>query len=129
TVSALQNVMIADWVHAALPKARVEQFQSSDAALQALEAKRADAFIAESTYSMWTVKNFPDRYIDSGYAYYPNSIGIAVKPGDQIWLNWLNIALHEAKYGIDFDAFAEIYKKWSGIELPKLPVGFPSGGA
>ena len=32
----------------------------------------------------------------------PNSYAAAVKPGDQVWLNFVNTVLHEAMTGVDF---------------------------
>ena len=32
----------------------------------------------------------------------PNSYAAAVKPGDQVWLNFVNTVLHEAMAGVDF---------------------------
>ncbi len=68
----------------------------------------------------------PGRYIDSGYGWMPNSYSAAVRPGDPIWLNWVNGFLKEAMMGVGFDDFAASYKKWFGIELETPKVGFPS---
>ena len=126
TVGAMQNVFIADWVHAALPDAKVDQFESPDATLQALNAGRVDAYNADQSATRWLMQQTPDRYVDSGYGWLPNSYASAVKQGDQTWLNWVNTCYREAMLGVDFDTFKASYKKWFGIDLKTPSVGFPT---
>ncbi len=125
TVSALQNVTAADWVHQALPEAKVDQYPSPDAALQALNAGRSDAHMITHGRVRWTIAQFPTRYLDAGFTWRPNSIAAAVKPGDALWLNWLNTCLREAMTGVDFDEFAAIYKRWLGVEARWPQLGLP----
>jgi polar amino acid transport system substrate-binding protein len=126
TVGAMQNVFIEDWVHAALPEAKVNQFESPDATLQALNARRIDAYLADQSAIRWLMQRTPGRFLDAGYGWMPNSYASAVKPGDPIWLNWVNTVYREGMMGVDFDIFAASYKKWFGIELKTPSVGFPS---
>ncbi|MFW5679902.1 MAG: transporter substrate-binding domain-containing protein [Pseudomonadota bacterium] len=124
-VGAMQNVFIEDWVHKGLPEAQVDQFDSPDTTLQALNARRVDAYLADQSAMRWLMQQNPDRYLDSGYGWMPNSYASAVKPGDPIWLNWINTVYKEAMMGVDFDTFAASYEKWFGITLPTPLVGFP----
>ena len=124
-VGAMQNVFIDEWIHKALPDAGVEQFDSPDTTLQALNARRIDAYLADQSAIRWLMQQFPNRYVDGGYGWMPNSYASAVRPGDPIWLNWVNTVYKEAMMGVDFDYFAASYKKWFGIELPTPKVGFP----
>lgn len=126
TVSALQNVFMEDWVHRALPEATVELYDSPDASLQALNAGRADTYCADQSAISWLRAQFPDRYLDAGHGWMPNSYAAAVKPGDQIWLNFVNQVFKEALMGVDFDSLAASYKKWFFIDLPTPKVGFPT---
>jgi len=126
TVGAMQNVFIEDWIHMALPQAKVDQFESPDATLQALNARRIDAYLADQSAIRWLMQRTPNRFVDSGYGWMPNSYASAVKPGDPIWLNWINTVYKEAMMGVDFDSFAASYKKWFGIELPTPLVGYPA---
>jgi polar amino acid transport system substrate-binding protein len=48
TVSVLQNVYAEDMVHAALPQATVDQYESVDLIYQALESGRADAAVHDA---------------------------------------------------------------------------------
>jgi polar amino acid transport system substrate-binding protein len=126
TVGGMQNVFLEEWVHKALPQAKVDAFESPDASLQALNARRVDAYLADQSAARWLMAQTPGRFIDSGYGWMPNSYASAVKPGDPVWLNWVNTVYKEAMMGVDFDYFAASYKKWFGIELPTPKVGFPT---
>jgi polar amino acid transport system substrate-binding protein len=124
-IGAMQNVFIEEWVKKGLPEASVEQFDSPDSTLQALNARRVDGYLADQSAMRWLMQQFPNRYVDSGYGWMPNSYASAVRPGDPIWLNWVNTVYKEAMMGVDFDYFAASYMKWFGIELPTPKVGFP----
>lgn len=126
TVGAMQNVFIEDWIHEALPQAKVDQFDSPESTLQALNARRVDAYLADQSAIRWLIRQFPDRYLDGGYGWKPNSYASAVKPGDPIWLNWVNSVYKEAMMGVDFNYFADSYRKWFGIEVATPKVGFPT---
>jgi len=124
-IGAMQNVFIEEWVKKGLPDATVEQFDSPDSVLQALNARRVDGYLADQSAMRWLMQQFPNRYADAGYGWMPNSYASAVRPGDPIWLNWVNTVYKEAMMGVDFDYFAASYKKWFGIDLPTPKVGFP----
>jgi polar amino acid transport system substrate-binding protein len=126
TIGGMQNVFLEEWVRKALPQAKVDAFESPDATLQALNARRVDAYLADQSAARWLMQQAPGRFIDSGYGWMPNSYASAVKPGDPVWLNWVNTVYKEAMMGVDFDYFAASYKKWFGIELPTPKVGFPT---
>jgi polar amino acid transport system substrate-binding protein len=125
TVSAIQNVFVEDWIKSALPEAKVEQFSGADAALQALNAGRVDAQFITHSRIVWTVKEAPDRYLDSGFTFRANSIACAVRPGEPRFLNWLNTALREAMAGVDFADYAGLYRKWLGVTVPEPKIGYP----
>lgn len=124
-VGGLQNVFLEEWVHRQLPEATVDAFESPDACLQALNAQRVDAYHADLSAIRWLMQQNPGRYIDSGRGWMPNSYASAVKPGDPVWLNWINTCYREALVGVDFDYIAASYKKWFGIDLPTPKTGFP----
>jgi len=126
TIGGMQNVFLEEWVHKALPEAKVDAFESPDATLQALNARRIDAYMADQSAMRWLMQQAPGRFVDAGYGWMPNSYASAVKPGDPIWLNWVNTVYKEAMMGVDFDYFAASYKKWFGIDLPTPKVGFPT---
>ncbi|TCR70557.1 transporter substrate-binding domain-containing protein [Bosea sp. BK604] len=124
-IGGMQNVFLEEWIHKALPDAKVDAFESPDAAMQALNARRIDASMQDQSAMRWLMQQAPGRFVDSGFGWMPNSYASAVKPGDPTWLNWVNTVYKEAMMGVDFDYFAASYKKWFGIELPIPKVGFP----
>ncbi|MDR4168273.1 transporter substrate-binding domain-containing protein [Bacillus paranthracis] len=90
TVGGMQNVFMEEWVRKALPQAKVDAFESPDAVLQALNARRIDAYMADQSAARWLMQQTPGRFVDAGYGWMPNSYASAVKPGDPVWLNWVN---------------------------------------
>ena len=125
TISVLQNVYAEDAVHAALPEAKVLQLDSQANVVQALAAGRADAAAIDQSTVSWLVVQQPGQYKDSGYGWYPQSYGAAVKPGDQIWLNFVNTVFKEAMVGTEFPIYAASFKKWFGVDLSSPKLGFP----
>jgi polar amino acid transport system substrate-binding protein len=125
TVSVLQNVYAEQMVHAALPKANVDQYESVDLMYQALNSGRADATATDQSSLKWFMLKNPGRYVDAGYGWNPQTYACAVKPGDQRWLNFINTVFHEAMTGVDFDTYAASFKKWFGVTLAPPKIGFP----
>ena len=124
-VSVLQNVYAEDMVHAALPEAKVDQYESVDLMYQALDSGQADASATDQSSVQWLVVKNPGKYHDSGYGWGPQSYSCAVKRGDQQWLNFVNTVLHEGMTGVDFPTYAASFKKWFGVDLPVPAIGFP----
>lgn len=125
TVAVLQNVYAESMVHAALPKAKVAQYDSPDLMYQALNSGRADAAATDQSSISWFIKQNPGQYNDAGYGWNPQTYACAVKRGDQDWLNFVNTALHEAMTGVEFDTYAASYKTWFGTDLTPPKIGFP----
>jgi len=124
-VSVLQNVGAEDFVHVALPKSKVQQLDSQATVIQALDSRRVDAAAVDQSTVRWLVVRFPDKYKDSGFGWYPQTYSAAIRPGDPVWLNYLNTVLHEAMTGVEFASYKESFKKWFGITLKDPSVGFP----
>jgi polar amino acid transport system substrate-binding protein len=125
TVSVLQNVYAEDMVHAALPEATVDQYDAQDLIYQALDAGRADAAATDQSSIAWFMTQNAGRYRDAGHGWNPQSYSCAVAQGDQVWLNFVNTALHEAMTGVEFQFYADSFKTWFGIELAPPKIGFP----
>ncbi|WP_372613861.1 transporter substrate-binding domain-containing protein [Halomonas sp.] len=125
TVSILQNVYAEDIVHAALPDAKVDQYDGVDLIYQALNSGRSDAAATDQSSLSWFMKQNPDRYADAGYGWAPQSYSCAVKPGEQRWLNFVNSVLHEAMTGVEFNTYAASFEEWFGVKLDPPQIGFP----
>jgi polar amino acid transport system substrate-binding protein len=124
-ISVLQNVGAGDMVHAALPKAQVVQLDAQATVIQAVDSGRADAAAIDQSTSRWLTVRFPQKYIDSGYGWWPQSYSAAVRTGDPIWLHFLNTVLHEAMTGVSFEDYKASFLKWFGVKLPEPAIGFP----
>jgi polar amino acid transport system substrate-binding protein len=124
-ISVLQNVYAEDMVHAALPEAKVDQYESVDLMYQALDSGQADGAATDQSSVQWLVVKNPGKYVDSGYGWGPQSYSCAVKRGDQQWLNFVNTVLHEGMTGVDFPTYQASFKKWFGVDLPVPAIGFP----
>lgn len=125
TISVLQNVYAEDMVHAALPEATVDQYESVDLIYQALEAGRATAAATDQSSLAWYMTQNEGRYKDAGYGWNPQTYACGVARGDQDWLNFVNTALHEAMTGVEFDFYAASFKTWFGKDLAPPQIGFP----
>lgn len=124
-VSVLQNVYAEEMVHAALPQAKVDQYDSVDLMYQALNSGQADAAATDQSSLKWFIVQQPGQYVDAGYGWNPQSYSCAVKRGDQQWLNFVNTVLHEGMTGVEFGTYAASFKKWFGVDLPPPQIGFP----
>jgi len=124
-VAGLQNVYIEDWIHMAVPHAKVDQFDSEANCLVALNDHRVDAYMHDQSSVRWFMNKFPGRYKTSGYDWMPNMYSAAVPQNDQVWLNYVNIVLHDAMTGVEFPSYQASFKRWFGVELPEPTVGFP----
>jgi polar amino acid transport system substrate-binding protein len=125
-ISVLQNVYAEDMVHQALPEATVDQYESVDLMYQALNSGRAAAAATDVSSLRWFMVQNPDRYLDSGYAWGPQTYSCAVKKGDQDFLNFVNTALHEAMTGVEFAAYKSSFEMWFGVSPPEPEIGFPT---
>jgi polar amino acid transport system substrate-binding protein len=124
-VSILQNVYAEDLVHAAMPEAEVLQLDSQANVIQALDSGRVDAAAIDESTVRWLVRESPDKYKAGNYGWSPQTYSAAVRPGDPIWLNFINTALHEGMTGVEFDTYAAAFEKFFGVKLAPPPVGFP----
>ncbi|WP_322617203.1 transporter substrate-binding domain-containing protein [Pseudomonas sp. BIC9C] len=125
TVAVLQNVYAEELVHQALPKAKVDQYDSVDLMYQAVNSGRADAAATDQSSVKYLMVQNPGRYRSPVYAWSPQTYACAVKRGDQDWLNFVNTTLHEAMTGVEFPTYAASFKQWFGVDLPSPKIGFP----
>jgi polar amino acid transport system substrate-binding protein len=126
TVAVLQNVYAEEMVHQALPKAKVDQYDSVDVMYQALNSGRADAAATDASSLRYFMTQNPDRYVDAGYAWNPQTYACAVKRGDPDWLAFVNTSLREAMNGVEFPAYKAAFEQWFGEAPPEPKIGFPS---
>jgi polar amino acid transport system substrate-binding protein len=124
TIAVLKNVSVEASTLAIVPDATVDQYPSIADAIAAMDAGRADAAGVDLSSGKWFAAATPGKYkFTDGY----NSMTYAasVKPGDQIWLNFVNSSFHEAMVGINSKRYRASFKQWFGEDLPLPSVGFP----
>jgi len=124
-VAILQNVYAEDLVHQAIPNAEVLQLDSQANAIQALDSGRADAAAIDESTVRWLAQQSPDKYKAGNYGWSPQTYSAAMRPGDPVWLNFINTTLHEAMTGVNFGLYATPFEQFFGVKLPPPPVGFP----
>jgi len=126
TLSALQNVGVEEDMKTWVPDATIVQLPSIADAISAVDAGRADAAGVDLSSGKWFAANNGDKYKFTPESFNPNTYAASVKPGDQIWLNFVNTVIHEALIGIDYPIYQRMFKKWFGDDLPPLMSGFPT---
>lgn len=124
-ISILQNPYAEDLVHVAVPDAEVQQFDSVANTILAMDSGRVDAAAIDLSTAQWKVAQEPDKYRVATDSWSPQTYAAAVKPGDQVWLNFLNTVLHEGMTGVEFDTYKAAFLKYFGEELPPPQSGFP----
>jgi polar amino acid transport system substrate-binding protein len=125
TVSILANVYAEEFIHSVMPEANVLQLDSQANVIQALDSGRVDAAAIDESTVRWLVQQEPDLYKAGNFGWSPQTYSAAVRPGDTIWLNFINTVLREAMVGVEFDAYAAAFTTYFGGELAPPPIGFP----
>ncbi len=125
TVSVLQNVFAEDLVHDAIPEAKVLQLDSQANVMLALDSGRVDAAAVDDSTVRWMAVQEPDKYKVGNFGWWPQTYAAGVRPGDQIWLNYVNTVLHEAMTGLEFAEYAAAFKKYFGSDVPDPTTGVP----
>ncbi len=125
TVSVLQNVYAEDLVRDAMPEAKVLQLDTQANVMLALDSGRVAAAAVDDSTARWMVAQEPDKYKVGNMGWWPQTYAAAVRPADQIWLNYVNTILHEAMTGVEFAEYSAAFKKYFGEQLPSPKTGFP----
>ena len=124
TIAVLQNVAVEESTLAVIPDATVDQFPSIADAIAAMDSGRADAAGVDLSSGKWFASATPGKYkFTDGYN--SQTYAAAVKPGDQIWLNFVNTSFHEAMVGINSRRHRASFKQWFGEDVPLPKVGYP----
>jgi polar amino acid transport system substrate-binding protein len=125
TISVLQNADAEAMVHLGLPEAQIQQIDTQANVMQAADSGRVDGACVDQSTVRWLFVKQPGKYKDTGYGWYPQTYAGAIRPGDTVWLNFVNTALHEAMTGVDFQTYATAFKTYFAEDLPTPTIGFP----
>src|SRR5215218_7832704 len=113
TIAVLQNVAVEQSTLAVVPDAKVDQYPSIADAIAAMDSGRADAAGVDLSSGKWFAAATPGKYkFTDGYN--SQTYAASVKPGDQIWLNFVNSSFHEAMVGINNARYRASFKQWFG---------------
>jgi len=126
TIAVLANAYAEEFVHDVVPDAEVLQLDSPAALIEAIDSGRADGSAVDLSTARWYVAQDPDAYKSVPETWNPQTYAASVKPGDQIWLNFLNSALHEAMIGVDYSLYGAAFKTYFGEDIPIPSTGFPA---
>jgi polar amino acid transport system substrate-binding protein len=125
TITALQNEFNKGDILKMVPDANVDLYSTVSDAILALEGGRADAYYGGHSEIDYTISLAPGKYKTGDTSWNPQSYSVAVRPGDQIWLNFINTTMHEAMTGLEFESYAAAYKAAFGVDIPSPPLGPP----
>ena len=124
-VAILENPTAVDMVQNGVADAEVSTYDSVANSVLALDSGRVDATAIDLSTGQYLTLQNPDKYKVGVDSWQPQTYALAVKPGDQRWLNWVNTALHEYLVGLDFSYYQAAFKEHFGVELPPPASGFP----
>ena len=93
------------------PKADVQEYDTSAAAVLAVKQGQADAMVEDSNFQAYQAKLDPSLSVQHDSIVPLEYNGFGVRQGDQDWLNWLNLFLRE----INTDGTnLKLYQQWFG---------------
>ncbi|EIM31058.1 periplasmic component of amino acid ABC-type transporter/signal transduction system [Microvirga lotononidis] len=109
-------------VKVAPPNTRIKRYDDDATTVQALLSGQVDAILGSVTYGLVIEKTGRGNDYERKYKVADNLQGMAVRKGDQEMLDFLNdfVARRTADGSLD-----ALYKKWIGVERPKLPTTLP----
>lgn len=99
------------------PNAKIADFNTTADSIQALKSNKVDVLIENKAIIAGLVKDNPSDFtMLKGEDLRPALFSIGVKPGDQMWMNYLNTFIRN--YNISGENEASL-QKWFGLELPE----------
>ena len=118
---AFQNVIVVKGAVALsilpkkMPSAKLIQYETYEAAIEALRAGKGVALVTSSAILLGLQKNNPDLHLVGGLFTF-ESFGIAVQKGDSVMQQAVNEVLRKIRASGEYNA---IYQKWFGAIVEK----------
>ena len=100
------------------PTLKIQEFDSSQAAILAVKQGQADAMIEDNNFLAYQASLDPDLTVTNEALVPLEYNAFGVKAGDQVWLNYLNLFLFNVNAS---KQNAQLYKKWFGAD-PRFPL-------
>jgi polar amino acid transport system substrate-binding protein len=118
TIATVKGSTNGDEVRALNMQVKIQEFDSSQAAILAVKQGQADAMIEDNNFLAYQATLDPDLSVTDEALVPLEYNGFGVKAGDQVWLNYLNEFLFEINAS---KLNAQLYKKWFGV-APRFPL-------
>jgi polar amino acid transport system substrate-binding protein len=113
TVATVKGSTNSQLVKQLNPKADVQEYDTSAAAVLAVKQGQAAAMVEDSNFQAYQAKLDPSLTVAHDSLVPLEYNGFGVRQGDQTWLNWLNQFLREINTdGTNLD----LYRKWFGTD-------------
>jgi polar amino acid transport system substrate-binding protein len=113
TVAVTKGSTNGDAVKAGNPAAKIQEYDTSSAAVLAVKQGQADAMVEDSNFLNYQAKLDPSLKVTKDSVVPLEYNGIGVQLGDPTWLQWVNTWLREFNTSGEANA---LYKKWFGVD-------------
>jgi len=118
TIATVKGSTNGDEVRALNMAVKIQEYDSSQAAILAVKQGQADAMIEDNNFLAYQAKLDPDLAVTDEALVPLEYNAFGVKAGDQAWLSYLNLFL----FNINASKLnAQLYKKWFGVD-PHYPL-------
>ncbi|MDR5781001.1 transporter substrate-binding domain-containing protein [Caballeronia sp. LZ065] len=118
TIATVKGSTNGDEVRSMGIPVKIQEYDSSQAAILAVKQGQADAMIEDNNFLAYQAKLDPELAVTNEALVPLEYNAFGVKAGDQAWLNYLNLFL----FNINASKLnAQLYKKWFGVD-PKYPL-------
>jgi polar amino acid transport system substrate-binding protein len=118
TIATVKGSTNGDEVRALNMQVKIQEFDSSEAAILAVKQGQADAMIEDNNFLAYQASLDPDLTVTNEALVPLEYNAFGVKAGDQVWLNYLNLFLFNVNAS---KLNAQLYKKWFGAD-PRFPL-------
>jgi polar amino acid transport system substrate-binding protein len=118
TIATVKGSTNGDEVRSLNIPIKIQEYDSSQAAILAVKQGQADAMIEDNNFLAYQAKLDPELAVTNEALVPLEYNAFGVKAGDQEWLNYLNLFL----FNINASKLnAQLYKKWFGTD-PRFPL-------
>lgn len=118
TIATVKGSTNGDEVRALNMQVKIQEFDSSQAAILAVKQGQADAMIEDNNFLAYQASLDQDLTVTDEALVPLEYNAFGVKAGDQVWLNYLNLFLFQVNAS---KMNAQLYKKWFGAD-PRFPL-------
>jgi polar amino acid transport system substrate-binding protein len=118
TIATVKGSTNGDEVRALNIPIKIQEFDSSQAAILAVKQGQADAMIEDNNFLAYQASLDQDLTVTDEALVPLEYNAFGVKSGDQVWLHYLNLFLFQINAS---KLNAQLYKKWFGVD-PRYPL-------